>query len=105
MKACFYSVYAEFPNVVVAVSSKKDRDIALNISGLPYYDVVLFESLPPPVFAAALPVALVKETKDRIIDGSVNPFIKYEFCILQLSSCHLKYAALKLCLDSSFIDN
>lgn len=37
-----------------------------NVSGLPFYDVMLIEDLPK---SASLPVATVQQAKARIIDG------------------------------------
>ncbi len=42
-----------------------------NISGLPFYDVMLLPDLPK---SASLPVATVQETKRRIVNGTWGHF-------------------------------
>jgi hypothetical protein len=71
LHSCFWSIYAEFPHVTAAVKNAKDAHFARlvlfthsctmlnanvfrNISGLPFYDVMLIENLPK---SASLPVA------------------------------------------------
>lgn len=66
LKACFWSLYAEFPYVVAAVKSIGDYTYARNESGLPFYDVLLLQNLPK---SASLPVATVQQTKARLVDG------------------------------------
>jgi hypothetical protein len=48
------------------VKNVKDEEFARNISGLPFYDVMLIEGLPK---SASLPVATVQQTKARLMDG------------------------------------
>ncbi len=66
LQACFWSLYAKFPHVTVAVKGIKDYDWIRNSSGLPFWDVLLLEGLPK---SASLPVATVQATKARIQDG------------------------------------
>jgi hypothetical protein len=66
LHACFWSIYYETPYVVAAVKNVKDEEFARNISGLPFYDVMLIEGLPK---SASLPVATVQQTKARLMDG------------------------------------
>ena len=67
LKACFWSLYAEIPNVVAAVKNSADYEFARHVSGLPFYDVMLLTNLPK---NAALPVATVQNTKARIANGT-----------------------------------
>eukprot|EP01041_Mallomonas_annulata_P015699 gene15699-33159_t len=69
LKACFWSIYVNFPNIVAVVKTPGDRDFALNISGLPFYDVILVDNLPK---SASLPVATVQQTKLRLQNGSYD---------------------------------
>jgi len=71
LKACFWSLYIEFPHVVVAVKSMKDYDIAKNFSGLPWYDVMVLGDLPN---SQSLPVATVQVTRNRILTGEWKHF-------------------------------
>lgn len=65
--ACFWAFYAEYNHIVAVVKSPKDRDFLRNISGLPFFDVLLIEGLPK---SASLPVSTVQQTKERIINGT-----------------------------------
>jgi len=70
LRACFWSLFKDFPNIVAVVSSDIDLNFAVNISGLPFYDVILASGLPK---SASLPVATVQQVKARVADG------RYEF--------------------------
>ena len=69
LQACFWSLYARFPYVTVAVKGVKDYDWVRNTSGLPFWDVLLLEGLPK---SASLPVATVQATKSasKMGDGA-----------------------------------
>jgi hypothetical protein len=69
LSACFWSIYAEIPHIVAAVKSAKDANFAMNISGLPFYDVLILDNLPK---SASLPVATIQQTKARLMDGRWN---------------------------------
>eukprot|EP01041_Mallomonas_annulata_P006623 gene6623-13418_t len=69
LKACFWSIYVDFPNIVAVVKTPGDRDFALNTSGLPFYDVILVDNLPK---SASLPVATVQQTKLRLQNGTYD---------------------------------
>eukprot|EP01034_Spumella_vulgaris_P026815 gene26815-33456_t len=76
LSACFWSFYAVYPHVVAAVKNEKDRDFARNISGLPFFDVMLIPDLPK---SASLPVATVQETKRRMTNGTWADKFDYMF--------------------------
>jgi hypothetical protein len=92
LHACFWSIYAYFPHIIVAVNSKADYHYCRslppslplslcsttslshltttrNTSGLPFFDVLLLDQLPKP---ASLPVATSFTVKARIIDGTYD---------------------------------
>lgn len=71
LAACFWSFYAYYPYVVAMVKSPKDRDYVLQVSGLPFWDVILLEGLPK---SASLPVATVQITKAMILNGTWGQF-------------------------------
>lgn len=66
LKACFWSLYEFFPNIVPGVSRKEDVDWCKKESGLPFYDVLLLENLPK---GASLPVATTQRTKQMLQSG------------------------------------
>jgi hypothetical protein len=63
LAACFWSFYAYYPFIVIAVTSAKDRDYILKESGLPVFDVMFMPDLP---FPAALPLASVLGTARKL---------------------------------------
>lgn len=67
--ACFWSFHEHYSHIVAMVKSPKDRDFIRNVSGLPFYDVILLENLPK---SASLPVATVQTTKRLINEGTWN---------------------------------
>jgi hypothetical protein len=82
LDACFWSIYAYIPHVVVAVNSKADYNYCRSLlippssfnslrekSGLPFYDILLLDDLPKP---ASLPVATSLAVKTRILEGSYD---------------------------------
>jgi len=68
LEACFWSLYAMFPHVVVTVKTEKDRNHCLHDSKLPFYAVHLLLDLPK---NAALPVATVQHTKALMSPGGM----------------------------------
>ena len=66
LKACFWSIFTDIPNIVVAVTSQEDADYCKHTSGLPFYDVILLSNLPK---LAGLPVGTVQAVKERFMDG------------------------------------
>ena len=68
LKACFWSLYQFFPNIVAGVSRQADVDWAWNSSGLPFYDIILLDKLPKP---AGLPVGLTQKVKQRLNTGGI----------------------------------
>lgn len=66
LKACFWSIYIDMPNIAVVVVSEEDARYARHESGLPFYDVILLPNLPK---LASLPVATVQTAKERFMDG------------------------------------
>lgn len=66
LKACFWSLYEFFPNIVPGVSRQEDVDWCKKESGLPFYDVILLENLPK---GASLPVATTQRTKQLLLSG------------------------------------
>lgn len=65
LKTCFWSLYEFFPHIVVAVARPEDVQWAWNVSGLPFYDVLLLENLPK---SAGLPVGSTQILRQRLID-------------------------------------
>lgn len=65
LKGCFWSFYEFIPNIVAGVTRQEDVDWALQLSGLPFYDIILMPKLPK---SAGLPVGLTQEVKRRLLD-------------------------------------
>jgi hypothetical protein len=69
LRACFWSIFHEFPHIVAAVKDLNDelvKDLAIE---LPFMEVLLIEALPK---SAALYVAAVQQAKARLKDGRWN---------------------------------
>ena len=67
LKACFWSFHEFVPNIAMGVTRQEDVDWAMNESGLPFYDIILHETLPK---SASLPVATTQQVKKRLISGA-----------------------------------
>lgn len=67
LRACFWSLYYEFPHVVAVVKNTKDQDIARNFSELPFFDVLVASHIPT---SSSLPVACLQMTRQKLADGS-----------------------------------
>ncbi len=46
LKTCFWSLYEFFPHIVAAVTRPEDVTWGMEMSGLPFYDMLLIENLP-----------------------------------------------------------
>lgn len=66
LRACFWSIYEHFPNIVMGVTQQSDVVWGKEKSGMPWYDVVLFDKLPK---SAGLPVGTVQYTKKMLVSG------------------------------------
>lgn len=66
LRACFWSFYEFFPNIMMGVSRREDVTWGFNESGLPFFDIVLLDKLPK---SAGLPVGTTQQVKARLQDG------------------------------------
>eukprot|EP01038_Epipyxis_sp_PR26KG_P014240 gene14240-19108_t len=67
LKACFWSFYVYFPNIIVVVMTRNEQIFVKNEVGLPFYSVELIDNLPK---SDSLPLATLQLCKEKLISSS-----------------------------------